>query len=164
MSLASWCKRATTWHKWNEQHECQKMTAFLTFSRAARIVLTLLVAEFALIGLPVAASDLAAQTSRGGGVDIKVTPRSLRRDAKVWEFDVVFDTHSVALAGDPAQFSSLIDSQGRVQPPSAWKGDPPGGHHRKGTLQFKPIAGATEVELRINGVGGVAVRSFRWRL
>lgn len=144
----------------------KKMTAFLAFSRAARIVLTLLVTEFALIGSPiaVAASDLAAQTSRGGGVDIKVTPRSLARDATVWEFDLTFDTHSVALDGDPAQFSGLVDSQGRVHPPFAWKGDPPGGHHRAGILQFKPIAGATEVELRINGVGGVAVRSFRWRL
>ncbi len=119
---------------------------------------------FVLGAAPVAAGDLATQTNRGGGVDVKVTPRSLARGATVWEFDVAFDTHSVTLAGDPAQFSSLVDSQGRTHPPLAWKGDPPGGHHRQGILQFKPLAGETEIELRINGVAGVPTRSFRWSL
>lgn len=120
---------------------------------------------FVLGGAPgaIAASDLAAQTSRGGGVDVKVTPRSLARDVTVWEFEVVFDTHSATLDGDPAQFSSLVDSQGRVYRAVGWKGDPPGGHHRRGTLQFEPIAGATEVELRIDRVAGVPTRIFRWR-
>lgn len=111
-----------------------------------------------------AAGKPATQTQRGGGVEVKVTPRSLAADAPVWEFQVVFDTHTVMLDGDPAQFSTLVDSKGRVHRPLGWQGDPPGSHHRKGVLQFRPLAGEPEVELRISGVAGVATRSFRWRL
>lgn len=57
-----------------------------------------------------------------------------------------------------------LDASGREYAPLAWQGDPPGGHHRKGVLRFKPLAAATLVELRISGVGGVATRRFRWEL
>jgi hypothetical protein len=103
-----------------------------------------------------AAARLAAQVNREGPVQVQVTPRSLAAGAKVWEFDVAFNTHTTPVEGDPAQFY--------VHKALAWNGDPPGGHHRKGVLQFKPVAGATEIELRINGVGGIATRSFRWQL
>ena len=111
----------------------------------------------------VAATSLVAQTNREGNVEVKVTPRSLAADAAVWEFEVTFSTHSVTLTGDPAQFSVLIDSRGNTHPALTWKGDPAGSHHRKGSLQFKPLAGEAAVELRINGVAGVATRSFRWQ-
>lgn len=110
-----------------------------------------------------AAGRLAAQVNREGPVQVEVTPRSLAADAKVWEFDVAFNTHSVPIDGDPAQFSVLVDAGGNTHSALAWKGDPPGGHHRSGVLQFKPLdepEGA--VELRISGVGGVAARVFRW--
>lgn len=114
---------------------------------------------------PVAAAGrFSAQVNREGPVQVTVTPRSLAADAKMWEFDVVFNTHTMPVDGDPAKFSVLIDARGDAHNALAWNGDPPGGHHRKGVLQFKPIAGATEVELRINGVGGVTTRSFRWPL
>lgn len=111
-----------------------------------------------------AAAQLKPQVNREGMVEVKVTPRSLAADTKVWEFEVAFNTHVTPIDGDPAQFSVLVDAQGKMHKALAWKGSPPGGHHRKGVLQFKPIAGATEIELHINGVGGVATRSFRWRL
>jgi hypothetical protein len=44
----------------------------------------------------------------------------------------------------------LVDDRGVEHRPAGWKGDPPGGHHRKGTLEFAPVAprpGA--VELRV---------------
>jgi len=111
----------------------------------------------------VAATSLVAQTNREGNVEVKVTPRTLAADAAVWEFEVTFSTHSVTLTGDPAQFSVLVDSRGNTHPALKWKGDPAGSHHRKGSLQFKPLAGDAAVELRINGVAGVASRSFRWQ-
>jgi hypothetical protein len=110
-----------------------------------------------------AASNLAPQVNREGNVEVKVTPRTLAADAAVWEFEVTFSTHSVTLTGDPAQFSVLVDSRGNTHPALKWKGDPAGSHHRKGSLQFKPLAGDAAVELRISGVAGVASRSFRWQ-
>lgn len=105
----------------------------------------------------------AAQVNREGPVQVKVTPRSLAADAAVWEFEVAFNTHTVPIDGDPVLFSTLVDSAGRLHQPLGWQGDPPGGHHRRGLLRFKPPeepSGA--VELRINGVGGIATRVFRW--
>lgn len=109
------------------------------------------------------AGALVPQTNRDGGVEVKVTPRTLAPGAAAWEFDVVFSTHTVTLTGDPAQFSTLIDTNGRAHAPLAWQGDPPGSHHRKGVLRFKPLADQTQVELRIEGVGAAA-RSFRWQI
>jgi hypothetical protein len=120
-------------------------------------------ALIAATGTSAAAPRLEAQVNREGPVQVKVTPHTLAADAKVWEFDVAFNTHSVPIEGDPAQFSVLIDSQGNAHKALAWNGDPPGGHHRRGVLQFKPLAEANGgVELRISGVGGVATRVFRW--
>jgi hypothetical protein len=111
----------------------------------------------------VAATRLAPQVNREGMVEVKVTPRSLAADAKVWEFDVAFNTHVTPIDGDPAQFSVLVDAQGKTHKALAWNGSPPGGHHRRGVLQFKPLAqSAGPVELRISGVGGVPARVFRW--
>lgn len=108
---------------------------------------------------------LSPQINKEGGVIVKVTPRRLASGAETWEFEIVFDTHTVALAGDPARFSALIDEQGQPQFPIHWEGDPPGGHHRKGILRFKPTPGRSGgIELRIDGVGGVPTRLFRWRL
>lgn len=35
----------------------------------------------------------------------------------------------------------MADDGDKQFKPSAWKGDPPGGHHRKGVLQFAPVPG-----------------------
>ncbi|MBI3994560.1 MAG: hypothetical protein HY349_01155 [Nitrospirae bacterium] len=110
-------------------------------------------------------SGLSPQFNKEGGVIVKVTPRPPAPGAETWEFEVVFDTHTVALAGDPARFSALVDAQGRTHSPLPWEGDPPGGHHRKGVLRFKPPPMRDGmIELRIDGVGGVPTRAFRWRL
>ncbi len=125
----------------------------------------LVVAAALILALPAvsAGSSLAPQVSRDGGVTVKVTPGKFESAAATWDFEVVFDTHTAALTGDPAQFAVLVDAQGRTHAPLRWNGDPPGGHHRKGTLQFRaPEARRGPIELRLNGVGGVATRSFRW--
>lgn len=92
-----------------------------------------------------------------------VTPKALGQDVAVWEFNVVVDTHIKPLSNDLANAAVLLDEAGRRYVPVAWQGDPPGGHHRKGVLQFSPPAEMPKsIELQINGVGGVATRSFRW--
>lgn len=133
----------------------------------ARMILGLIAAVALAGAMPAAtaAGPLAAQTSAAGGVSVKVTPGRLAPPAATWDFEVVFDTHTVVLAGDPAQFTELVDARGRVHAPLRWDGDPPGGHHREGVLRFRPPeARSGAIELRMSGVGGVPVRSFRWEL
>ena len=121
-----------------------------------------------LLALAVFASSaafatLTTQTSNAGGVLVKVTPGRLAPGVATWDFEVIFETHTASLTGDPARFAELVDAQGRAHAPLRWDGDPPGGHHRKGTLRFRvPDGQGGPIELRLNGVGGVATRVFRW--
>jgi hypothetical protein len=112
-----------------------------------------------------AAPAFATRSSDEAGIKVVVTPKALGPGAKVWEFEVVLDTHTKPLNDDLAQIAALVDAAGRRYMPVAWQGDPPGGHHRKGVLQFSaPAERPKSVELQINGVGGVATRTFRWDL
>jgi hypothetical protein len=106
---------------------------------------------------------LSAQTSRDGGVTVTVTPKDLAADAPRWQFEIVFDTHSVDLRHDLIKSAALIDAAGRRHAPLAWDGDPPGGHHRKGVLSFRPLGSVDEVRLQIRDVG-TPERDFRWSL
>ena len=111
------------------------------------------------------AAALVARTSDAGGVRVVVTPKPFGPSATVWEFEVVMDTHSETLSADLVQAAVLVDDNGRRYSPLAWQGDPPGGHHRKGTLRFPLPAGKPKaVELQIKGVGGAGERMFRWDL
>ena len=116
-------------------------------------------------GYSSAAPALAARTSDAAGVHVVVTPKAIGRDVAVWEFEVVMDTHTKPLSENLAQAAVLVDEAGGRFVPIAWQGDPPGGHHRKGILQFSaPAQVPTVIELQIDGVGGVATRKFRWEL
>jgi len=107
----------------------------------------------------------AAQTNREGGVTVKVTPRNLAPDAASWDFEITLETHTQALNQDLTRSAVLIDAAGKSHPAVGWEGDPPGGHHRRGVLRFKPLPGKqAAVELRVTGIGGVEVRKFRWQL
>jgi hypothetical protein len=111
------------------------------------------------------APALAARSSDEAGVLVVVTPKALGPGVTVWEFNVVMDTHTKPLNDDLAKVAVLADGAGRRSVPVAWQGDPPGGHHRKGVLQFSaPAERPKFVELQINGVGGVAIRKFRWEI
>lgn len=137
--------------------------------RPTATIIFALALALALSGPPAATAQpatqptLAAQTSRAGGVTVKVTPKDLAADAQRWQFEVVFDTHSVDLSHDLIKSASLVDAAGRRHAPLAWDGDPPGGHHRKGVLSFAPLKGVDEVRLQIRDVG-VPEREFRWPL
>lgn len=119
----------------------------------------------ALMALVITFGAVAAETrtSNAGGVVVRVTPARFAPEAATWDFQVVFETHTAQLAGDPAQFSVLLDPQGRTHAALRWDGDPPGGHHRKGVLRFKPVQPApATVTLKMRGVGGVPERVFTW--
>jgi hypothetical protein len=111
------------------------------------------------------AAALAARSSDAAGVRVVVTPKTLGPGDTVWEFDVVMDTHSKPLNENLAEVTVLVVESGRRYTPLAWKGDPPGGHHRKGMLQFSaPAEMPKSVELQISGLGGAGTRTFRWEI
>ena len=94
-----------------------------------------------------------------GPVSVTVTPLSLR------DFEVSLNTHSEELSVDLVAVSELVDDRGKVYKPLIWEGDPPTGHHREGVLKFNPITSKPKsIELKIENVGGVTERSFKWDL
>lgn len=118
-------------------------------------------------GVALAASATAAplpeQTNNAGMVTVKVTPLAVSPSVETWRFQVVFDTHSVDLNQDLMAAASLLDAQGREVRPTGWKGDGPGGHHRKAVLEFKRLDPAPPtLALKLKQVGPVPERSFVW--
>jgi hypothetical protein len=109
--------------------------------------------------------DLTVRTNSDGGVTVSVNPKNISAGASSWDFEVTLNTHTVELNQDLQSTSVLIDAEGKPHAAVGWEGDPPGGHHRKGVLRFKPITGKPQfLELRISGVGGVELRVFRWQV
>ncbi|OGA88343.1 MAG: hypothetical protein A3G27_00840 [Betaproteobacteria bacterium RIFCSPLOWO2_12_FULL_66_14] len=112
-----------------------------------------------------ASKALPTQTNKDGGVSVSVTPRPLAPGASAWEFEVALTTHSGDLGEDLAKVAYLVEPSGQKHAPLAWQGSAPGGHHRKGLLQFKPLAAQPDsLELHIEQVGGIATRTFRWEI
>jgi hypothetical protein len=118
------------------------------------------------IGGAIAASaELVTQKSNRDGVTIAVTPINVGANAKVWDFKVVLDTHSQDLSDDLAKSAVLVDGKGREREPLAWRGAPPGGHHREGVLSFPAFEPLPEViELRVMRPGESELRLLRWQL
>lgn len=130
---------------------------------AGGLALAALLAAILAVPAVVLGGSLDRQVTRGNGIEVSVTPGPLAPDAEAWEFEVTFNTHSGALDGDPAASSVLVDGQGNRHAALEWEGSPPGGHHRSGVLRFRPLSPPAEIiELRVGGVGGIDVRTFRW--
>jgi hypothetical protein len=103
-----------------------------------------------------------AQSSAANGVTVTVTPRDL--SAPVWEFELAFNTHTQELSDEPAKAATLVVGTSETRPVE-WRGDVPGGHHRKGILRFNaPSPAPKVVELRLQRPGEPAPRVFRWQL
>lgn len=112
-----------------------------------------------------ALAQLAAQKDSANGVTLAVTPGNLAAGAKVWDFAVVFDSHSQDLSDDVVKGATLADNQGNELRPLGWEGAAPGGHHREGVLRFSAISPRPQaVELRISRPGEAKARIFRWEL
>lgn len=108
---------------------------------------------------------LSSQQSDAGHVMVTVTPVMVSETADTWRFDVRLNTHVAPITQDIAAVSVLDDGDGHSERPSAWEGDPPGGHHRKGTLVFRPFSPMPgSITLHIREVGDVPDRSFTWNM
>ena len=93
-------------------------------------------------------------------VDVKPVQLSPGLTAK---FEVRMNTHSEELGEDMVAVSSLKDNNGRVYQPTAWRGSGPGGHHRKGVLEFPELEkDAESITLIIKKVANVPERTFEW--
>ena len=114
---------------------------------------------------PSPAEKIFPQTSSEGTITIKVNPNGLFTKAETWDFGIVLDTHTDELDQDLVKNTVMIDDQGRKFSPVSWEGDPPGGHHREGTLKFKAISPKPKfIQLKISQVGNVEERVFKWEL
>jgi hypothetical protein len=123
----------------------------------------LLLAAFGLWSAILTAQPLKLQTSNQSAVTVKATPKNVQGD--VWEFEIVFDTHSQDLKDDLLKSAVLLTADGKQVAPTAWNGDPPSGHHRKGVLQFNAIKPQPDLlELRITRPGEPAPRIFKWNI
>ena len=117
-----------------------------------------------LLGSAASAWAYEKSVHNGNGVRVTVKPTALASDKAV-KFDVRFNTHSVELDQDLIAVSEMRDDQGRSYRPDQWKGSPPGGHHRKGTLIFPVLNGSvTSVTLIIRDVADVPERVFTWNV
>ena len=109
--------------------------------------------------------SLPTKESREGPVRVSVTPQSLSKAADAWRFEVRLNTHVMEITEDMVAAATLSDGKNAVERPTAWEGDAPGGHHRKGVLVFKRLDRMPEtITLHIREVGGIADRSFTWNL
>jgi len=126
------------------------------------VLLHIAIATLLVSNIVYAASPLPVQSVSASSVTVRATPRP--QPGGAWAFEIVFDTHSQDLKDDLMKSASLI-AGGRTYAPASWQGDPPGGHHRKGTLKFGAIdPQPPEIELRIARPGEPKPRSFLWML
>jgi hypothetical protein len=125
--------------------------------------LVAVIVAFMGAGRAFAAPDLSTRTSMEAAVTVKATPTALSGDP--WKFDLAFDTHSRALTDDLQKSARLVTDDGKTYSALGWRGDPPGGHHRKGVLEFKAIAPLpASIELQIMREGEPQPRTFKWSL
>ena len=117
----------------------------------------------ALLATSVTAAPLATQSSTASGVTVKATPTAVTGER--WSFEIELETHSGDLSDDLVKSASLVADNGAALSPLDWRGDPPGGHHRKGTLEFKAVEPPPiRIELKILRAGEPAPRVFGCQL
>jgi len=131
-------------------------------TRASRLVAavgaaTLLVVS---VGPASAARRLPTKAAEVDGVTIEVSPRKVNVHGAT--IAISLDTHERELDTKLAQQSSLT-VDGTAWPVIVYEGDPPGGHHREGTLRFRGAGRVSgSMRLVIKGLGRRV--EFSWRL
>jgi len=129
---------------------------YAIFGIAALVIITV------VVGLT---ADAGAYEMRSNGenrvrVDVKPVQLAPGQPAR---FEVRMNSHSETLGEDMVAISSLKDNAGRLYQATAWQGSEPGGHHRKGVLEFPKLENNTEsITLIIQEVASVPERTFEW--
>lgn len=117
-----------------------------------------------LMGFVFEARGFDAQTSDENRVRVDVKPITLAAGRPA-VFEVRLNTHSVELDYDLTKLCLLRDNEGKTYKALNWKGSPPGGHHRKGVLEFPELQGTLQsIKLIIKDIAGVSERSFEWEI
>ena len=115
-----------------------------------------------VLNLAVEADAYDTKSNRQNSVRVDVRPIQLH-PGKPARFEVRMNTHSGDLGQDIVAASTLKDDQGRKYQPTNWQGSPPGGHHRKGVLEFPALDGApASITLVIRQVADVPERIYKW--
>lgn len=106
-----------------------------------------------------------AKIDNTGPVSIEVIPQDISDTKDQWKFSLAINTHTWELQEDVQKSAKLIDDAGKAYQALLWDGAPPGGHHRTGNLLFQRISPMPKaIELQIENIGGVQMRSFLWQL
>ena len=114
------------------------------------------------IGFGVNAGAYEMRSNRENRVRVDVKPVQLAPGQPA-RFEVQMNTHSEALGEDMVAVSTLKDNAGREYHATAWQGSAPGGHHRKGVLEFSYLEDNTaSITLIIKGIANVPERIFEW--
>jgi len=114
------------------------------------------------IGFGVNAGAYEMRSNQENRVRVDVKPVQLAPGQPA-RFEVQMNTHSEALGEDMVAVSSLKDNEGREYHATAWKGSAPGGHHRKGVLEFPDLGNNTaSITLILKGIANVSERIFEW--
>jgi len=115
--------------------------------------------------VPAEQAALATQTATIGIVTYKVTPKNLSKSSPTWDFEVVLDTHTGSLDQDLVSGIRLSDDRNNEYQASNWEGDPPGGHHREGVLQFQALDSEIKsITLKINPGENMEGASLTWAI
>ena len=110
-------------------------------------------------------TTLQKQTVTIGNVEYVVTPKNINSSSKTWEFEIVLDTHTGSLDQDLVSLIGIADNKGNKYQATQWVGDPPGGHHREGVLQFSPITEYPKsIELKIQAIEATEEATLLWNL
>jgi hypothetical protein len=115
-----------------------------------------------LVGLTIDAEAYKTKANSQNQVRVDVQPIQLF-SGKPARFEIRMNSHSGDLGQDIVAVSTLKDNQGRKYRPTNWQGSPPGGHHRKGVLEFPALDGApASITLVIRQIANVPERIFVW--
>jgi hypothetical protein len=136
-----------------------EMITLRRFNAYHIIALTMLII---IVGFFTVSYAYETQSNNKGQVTINVRPLQLVPGQPA-KFEVRMNTHSVTLDHDLVTAFTLKDDQGREYQPTQWDGSPPGGHHRKGILEFPELNGdAGKITLVIREISNVPNRTFEW--
>ncbi|MDO8451844.1 MAG: hypothetical protein Q7S76_03165 [bacterium] len=108
---------------------------------------------------------LETKEQSAANVTIIVTPRALSPGNPA-QFEITFETHSVDLAFDVSETTTLTDDLGNTYGQPVWDGSPPGGHHRTGIIAFnRPLdSRAHDIFLTFRNIADTQERTFTWEL